>query len=105
MNLAHDVIGAARKRHQCDWCCEAIEIGESYVRQRNVDGREVWTWRAHAECSRAAESLSADDLENSVGVTFTRGCTCERGQHVEGASCPCDLTPWTQETAKEAASA
>lgn len=105
MNIAHDVIGAARKRHRCDWCNEDIAIGESYVRQRNKDGADVWTWKAHVECNRAAATLSSGDLEYSGGVNHTRGCACERGQHDEGASWPCHETPWTQETAKAEASA
>ena len=102
-SISCETIARARKVHLCDWCNESIEVGESYVRQRNKDGRDVWTWREHLECSRAAETLSADDLENSVGIVFSRGCTCESGGHDAGSRWPCDLTPWTQATAREAA--
>lgn len=92
-NIDHAKIRAARKAHQCDWCLETIEVGQPYLRQRNVDGRDVWTWRAHPECSRASGKLDSWELENAVGITFTRGCTCERGQHEEGAGEPCHETP------------
>ena len=99
--IAHDEVGRARKQHRCDWCNETIAVGEPYVRQRCKDGADVWTWRAHAECYRASNKLDEWDLENAVGVTFTRGCTCEKGQHDAGAKWPCGETPLTQETAKE----
>lgn len=80
-SLSTDTIKRARKAHLCNWCKEPIDIGTSYVRQRNVDGKEAWTWRAHVECDKASNRLSADDLENlRRGVTFTRGCTCERSE-------------------------
>lgn len=78
-NIAHETIKAARKTHQCDWCGEKIIVGQPYVRQCNKDGADVWTWRAHPECNRAANTLDSFDLEMTAGQQHTRGCICERG--------------------------
>lgn len=95
--LGEDRVLSARKDYQCNWCNETIAVGEAYMRQRNVDGSEAWVWRAHAECSAAACRFSDDDLEHSSGVTFSRGCSCEAGQHDADATWPCDESPLTQE--------
>lgn len=95
-NIAEERILAARKTHQCNWCNQTIAVGEAYERQRNVDGSDVWVWRAHAECAAAAWRLSNDDLECSAGVQFTRGCSCEAGQHDDDSPWSCDETPLTQ---------
>jgi hypothetical protein len=45
----------ARKRHHCDeHCGKWIEPGEKYIRQRNKEGSDVWTYRAHIECYESA---------------------------------------------------
>lgn len=82
-------IKAARKEHRCNWCQEAIEVGTSYVRQRLVDGSDAWVFRAHPECDAAFSSLDRIDQETACtyGETYTRGCTCERGDTL------CDRTP------------
>lgn len=98
-NIAHDEVKAARKAHVCDWCNEAIEIGQPYVRQRNKDGRDVWTWRAHPECSKAASTLDSFDLEMVAGETMTRGCTCPKGS---GDGDYCDHRGMPAEKAKAA---
>lgn len=95
--LGEDRVLSARKEYRCNWCNEAIAVGEAYMRQRNVDGSEAWVWRAHAECSAAACRFSNDDLENCSHVQFSRGCSCEAGQHDADATWPCDETPLTQE--------
>ena len=48
----------ARKRHGCNVCLGSIEPGQRYVRQRVVDGRDAWTWKAHDLCDRAYESAA-----------------------------------------------
>ncbi len=77
-NIAHEEIKAARRAHRCDWCNETIDEGQPYVRQRNKDGADVWTYRAHPECMHASGSLSSMELECEATVTHRRGCTCDR---------------------------
>lgn len=83
--LAHDEIKAAKKQHRCDWCNEPIDVGQPYVRQRSVDGRDVYTWRAHPECYEAAGTLDNGDRECEAYVTHARGCT---GDIHEPCDCP-----------------
>jgi hypothetical protein len=85
MNIAHETIRAARKPHQCDWCNETIEEGQSYVRQRNKDGADIWTWRAHPECHDAASRVPCYDIDHHTGVQHARGCEFEVGD----TSCDC----------------
>jgi hypothetical protein len=40
----------ARKSHQCGSCLGTISPGDRYRKQRIVDGREAWTWKAHTLC-------------------------------------------------------
>jgi len=47
-------IKAARKHHQCSWCCGLIAKGFPYLRSRGFDGGDAWTWKAHPECDAAA---------------------------------------------------
>lgn len=48
-----EFIGAARKRHRCDWCWQAIEIGRPYRRYRVFAQGEASTVREHPECYEA----------------------------------------------------
>jgi len=43
----------ARKRHGCNVCLGVIAKGDTYVRQSNVDGGDLWTWKAHGLCNAA----------------------------------------------------
>ena len=81
--VAQEEIKKARKRHQCDWCGEDIEEGSSYIRQRVVDCRDAWVWKAHPECSKAASTLSDYDLECIANLTMARGCTHDRFETCE----------------------
>jgi len=42
---------AAHHRHYCEECGRNIEKGQTYFRQRNKDGGDVWTFKAHLDCS------------------------------------------------------
>lgn len=83
-NIAHEEVKAARKTHRCNWCNEDIEAGQPYVRQRNKDGADVWTWKAHPECYAASSTLDQFDREMVAGEDCTRGCTCPKGSHETG---------------------
>ena len=43
-----NVVG--RKDHVCGLCVWTIPKGTEHYTQRNADGSEIWTWRAHLEC-------------------------------------------------------
>ena len=44
-------IAPARKPHRCEECGRTIPKGESYLRQVNADGSQVWTFKAHTDCA------------------------------------------------------
>ena len=78
--ISSELIKSARKRHRCDWCGEAIDIGTSYRRSRCVDVRDAWTYRAHPECEEAASTFMSYDLECLPHMGMGRGCIHERGE-------------------------
>lgn len=98
--LSHDVVSSARKVHRCDWCSGPIALKEAYVRQSIVDGREFYAWKSHLECYMAFCDLPRYEQEESCYTTYTRGCTCGKGQHYEDCTWPCDRTPYTQDVAR-----
>jgi hypothetical protein len=50
MRLIEEVRPTARKAYVCDVCMGRTAVGEVYVRQRVVDGRDAWVYRAHPVC-------------------------------------------------------
>ena len=81
MRTFHDQsVKSSRKRRQCDWCHEAIEIGQPY---------ESYMWAAygdttriimHPECQGAAGKLASQEggFVEWMGGEFARGSTDER---------------------------
>lgn len=74
----------ARKEHRCDWCAEAVEVGEQYERWSYILDGDFITSKMHRECLRAAQDSMGDLLDDDVfcGETYPhprgRGCsTCE----------------------------
>jgi len=49
-------IVVGRKTYSCGFCRRTIEKGERHLTQRNVDGADIWTWRAHLACYDAVPS-------------------------------------------------
>lgn len=43
----------ARKAHQCDNCCKAIEPGETYFFEVQADGGDLGTYKSHEDCNIA----------------------------------------------------
>jgi hypothetical protein len=76
--ISHDEVKAARKVHRCDWCENDIAVGESYIRQRIADARDVHTTKMHSECWGAFKRLPRHEQEESYCNTYTRGCTCDK---------------------------
>ncbi len=55
--LLEDTTQAARKTHRCDSCGRMIEKGQTYHRQRCVDGGDAWTYKTHDHCRKASVYL------------------------------------------------
>lgn len=50
----------ARKDHHCNGCGGTISKGTSYLRQRVVDGRDIWTYKAHELCAAIEWRIQRD---------------------------------------------
>lgn len=50
----------ARVEHRCDVCSGVIGRGDRYVRQRNVQDGEAFTWKGHSLCSAAYMKAARD---------------------------------------------
>lgn len=77
-----DRIAHARKRKQCDWCGEWIEIGDPACRYLWKDGADLLPCRMHPECFGASCDATSEfgyDYEFQPGQ-FSRGCSCDRGR-------------------------
>ena len=72
----------ARKKHQCSWCGEEIQTGETYARYVFFGGDVPGTVKMHQECRVAMRGYSAQNrgwIEWQDGE-FSRGCACENGR-------------------------
>ena len=68
-------IKASKKTHECSWCGETIEQGDSYTRYRWFDGSDATTVKMHPECLEASKRLieiERGQIEFSPG-DHTRG--------------------------------
>jgi hypothetical protein len=77
----HTSTAASRKPRVCDWCGEAIAVGEPYEGYGYNTGYDRGYVTMHPECMRAMEPLA---VEEGSGMTwdvgeFSRGCGCQRG--------------------------
>lgn len=89
--IGEQTVKAARKRHQCDWCNERIEVGGSYVRYLWKDAGDVQPTKLHPECRSAVSAmarLEGSNFEWTPGE-FARGCCCESG----ACECPSQREP------------
>ena len=50
VTILRDERPVARKDHGCNECGGRIGAGDRYRRQSNVDGGDIWTYKAHALC-------------------------------------------------------
>lgn len=90
----------SRKAHQCCACDAPIRPGVRYVRQRMVDGRDAWVWKAHLECQSAADYLDLfneeawdsrgfiEDLERSPDVPGAGIILARWRRHIESTETP-----------------
>jgi hypothetical protein len=61
MEIISDSNRKAKKEHRCSYCNGIIVKGEIYNRQVNVDGGDMWTWKAHLDCNWIANKLDMFD--------------------------------------------
>lgn len=70
----------SRKRRQCTWCAERIEIGQPYESYRFADGGDIGHVVLHPECMVAMQEMAKIEkygFEWSPG-DFARGSINER---------------------------
>lgn len=71
----------SRKRRQCSWCAEMIEVGDPYEAYSFRDGCDFGRVQMHPECLAAARDVANSEgcyFEWSIGE-FHRGCGCAAG--------------------------
>lgn len=61
----------AQKAHQCIWCWQRINVGETYVSERSVNSGEFQNHHWHPEC-RAAMLVEAE--EEGGFIEWAPGC-------------------------------
>lgn len=64
--LIDDRTIVARKDHHCNGCCGTISKGTPYLRQRVVDGGDIWTYKAHELCA---------EIEGRIQHEYQLDCT------------------------------
>lgn len=66
----------ASKDHQCNFCCEKIKKGETYITSTHKQDGTIYDWKTHKHCSDIAsrlkmyedcdEGLSGDDFQEVI---------------------------------------
>ena len=66
----------ASKDHKCNFCCEKIAKGESYMNSTHKYDGEIYDWKTHIYCEKIAyrlnmyddcdEGLTEDDFQESI---------------------------------------
>lgn len=50
MNFGEDKKVIARKKYQCEWCLESIEVKEKHHHYKGMWDEDWQNWRMHVEC-------------------------------------------------------
>ncbi len=66
-------VKSARKRHECTWCAEMIEVGESYVWWSYFDDNGASRVKLHPECDEALNESQVNEWDEGEQP---RGCYC-----------------------------
>ncbi len=76
----HQSVKKSRKRRQCDWCGEVIEIGQPYASYMWATPGDTSRIKMHPECHKAAGEFAAREggVVEWTGGEFARGTTGER---------------------------
>ena len=57
----------ANKEHRCNFCCEKIRQGETYVTSTHKQYGTVYDWKTHKHCSEIASRLKMyDDCDEGL---------------------------------------
>ena len=48
----------ANKEHRCNFCCEKIRQGETYITSTHKQDGKVYDWKTHIHCSKIADRLN-----------------------------------------------
>lgn len=72
--LLHEADRVARKPHDCIWCNEKIQRGETYKDERSVYDGEMQLHRWHPECQ-----VAADKFFKESGECEFEAHACKRG--------------------------
>ena len=74
MTLSDHPSRKARKRYQCYYCGQRIEIGEIHGYRTGIEGGDFWQMRHHPECDAwAGEHWDHGDYEcHEPGCEFER---------------------------------
>lgn len=67
----------ARKRHQCDWCGDGIEIGARYTQWHWFTESDGATVKMHVECNVAMRHHEFAGIWTPG--QYRRGCQCPSG--------------------------
>lgn len=75
----------AKKRHQCCFCFEMIEVGEVYNYRAGAEGGDFWTMHMHPECDALADAtFTRDDYYDLSDKSFDRPKPIESSRQAEG---------------------
>lgn len=57
----------AKKEHRCNFCCEKIRQGETYVTSTHKQDGTLYDWKTHKHCSEIASRLKMyDDCDEGL---------------------------------------
>lgn len=48
----------AKKEHPCDFCCEKIKQGETYIKSTHKQDETIYDWKTHKHCAEIAVRLN-----------------------------------------------
>lgn len=71
----------AKKRYQCDFCCNHIEPGERYIRRFFNNDGDYYEWKGHIDCEwicvnldmyrNADDGVTADSFQEEICEQYT----------------------------------
>jgi len=69
----------AIKEHRCNFCCEKIKKGETYMKSTHKQDGTVYDWKTHKHCSEIVDRLKMyDDCDEGVTMDdFTETIHCK----------------------------
>lgn len=66
--ISHATQTKAIKDHRCNFCCEVIEKGTTYLRSTHSHDGDIYSWKTHEPCAKIAEKLKMyDNVDEGLG--------------------------------------